>query len=493
MKLPNFLVNFVLKSENAQKQFNENLESQRKMWAEEAAKVVSEQLEKERKVVPQNFVSTVSKQEFTASKEYPNKNYSTLHTLYSDAPGSIQCINRIAESVIGGGYVIEKIKGGNGLKRDLKELIKFFDSPNKDETIEMLISAGLTNYLGYGDWYVEKVPTRGTKGRKNFKVAEIYNLDTTRVKVLVDPKLKKGGVLKKVGYVREVDANKNIAYGLDEAMQFRRPNSTGGIYGKAVLENNRAILELLLRALTYNTSLLRNGGRPPIQLILPEDSTEADAQMVSAFFEKNFQGAHNAGKALVTFKGAEAKPLGITPQDMAYLELLEFGLKLVAGQYGVPLYMLGFPEGSNRASSGEGRRAYYYTVVYPLRKLIAQKLTRDIIQSSFGIEGWKVDFRSEGLEESEATRRDTMTGMSRGAMTWNEGRLRMGLLPIDEPWADKCYLLGSKNDFLMPVEEALKRKPSAESADTEDIKPAVNPGEGADLNPESGDDEDTSE
>jgi HK97 family phage portal protein len=255
------------------------------------------------------------------------------------------------------------------------------------------------------------------------------------------------------------------------------------------LEDNTATLQLLLRAITYNINILRNGGRPPIELQLPEDSTEADADSVSAWFEKNYMGPHNAGKTLVSFKGSKANVLGITPQEMAYLELLRYGLRQVAGQYGVPLLLVGFPEGTNRATASEARRSFYLTNIFPLRKLISQKITREIIQDSMKIEGWRLDFKTAGLEESESSRRDFMLARSQALYSFNEARIAMGLLPIDEPWANKYFLLSSKNDALIPIEEAMKRLPENSAPESERNKPDRGKGEENPAEDESSHDE----
>jgi phage portal protein BeeE len=183
------------------------------------------------------------------------------------------------------------------------------------------------------------------------------------------------------------------------------------------------------------------------------------------------------GKTLVSFKGAKAEVLGITPQDMAYLELLNYGMRLVAGQYGVPLWLVGVPEGSNRASSAEGRRSFYLSNIFPLRKLISQKITQEIIVDGLGIEGWRFDFKTAGLEESESSRRDFMQGWTKGLYSFNEARIAMGLLPIDEEWANKYYLVGSKNDSLIEVEKAIGRIPDESSPDAEDVDDKGSPGE----------------
>ncbi len=416
-------------------------------------------------------------EKFNANKYESGKNYNTLTTLFSDSPGSIQSASRIREAVIGGGYVIKPEEGTVGKKSDLKKLIKFFDMPNPDDTIETLIGVSIENYLAYGNFYWEKVPTKSSSSKKNMDVAALYNLDPTKILILVDAAKKKKGILEKTGYLRKTDQNKPVIYSLNEILHARRPHRKAGLYGRAVLEDNMATLQLLMRALTFNINILRNGGRPPLQLILPDDSTETDAEAVSAYWEKNYQGPHNAGKTLISFKGAKAEPLGLTPQDMSYLELMKFGIREVAGQYGVPLFLIGFPEGSNRAIAAEARRSFYITNIFQLRKLLSQKVTREIIKDGMKIEGWRLDFKSAGLEESEASRRDFMMGWSKALYTFNEARMAMGLLPITAEWADKHFLLGSKNDSLIEVEKAIGRVPDDASPDQGNPKKPATPGE----------------
>lgn len=500
MKLPKFLEKTVLNSDNVKDhvaslekdlkekqktQFNQQvvdevqkaLKAAKKEWAESTVKALDDRFGKARRFVSSSGAPT----EAQMINDYSSgKNYSTLSTLFSEAPGSIQSATRIRDAVIGGGYVLKPPAEGlgtKGSKKDLKKLISFFDRPNNDDTIETLMGVSIENYLSYGNFYWEKVPTKGSKGKKKMEVAALYNLDAVKMNIVVDAELKKKGVLEKVGFSQRIDANKKINYSLDEVFHARRPNRRADLYGRAVLEDNMATLQLLLRALEYNINILKNGGRPPIQLILPEDSTEADADAVSAWFEKNYMGPHNAGKTLIGFKGAKAETLGLSPQDMAYLELLRYGIRIVAGQYGVPLFLVGFPEDSNRAISSEARRSFYLTLIFHLRKALSQKITREIIQEGMGVDGWRLDFKSAGLEEAESSRRDFMTARDKGLYTFNEARVAMGLLPIEKPWADKFYLVGSKNDTMIPIEDSINRETDDSAPENPKQKPERGRGE----------------
>jgi len=53
-----------------------------------------------------------------------------------------------------------------------------------------------------------------------------------------------------------------------------------------------------------------------------------------------------------------------------------------------------------------------------------------------------------------------MMGWTKGLYSFNEARIAMGQLPLDEEWANKYYLVGSKNDSLLPIQDAIGKEPS---------------------------------
>lgn len=479
MNITEKIVEKLLSTDAAQKQVNKikdvAVNSAKKEWAEETStvlkKIQTEKIEKRKYVSTTGYgTGSLASKSFEAKELPSGKVYSTLYTLYSDAPGSVQCVDRIKDSVIGAGYVITPIKGQKGTKSDLKRLIEFFDRPNGEgETIEDIVGGGIVNLLSYGNWYIEKVMNKaGTQ------LSEIYNLDTSNMTILVDDDLHKGGVDAKKGYQRTTEFSKKIVYTPEEICHIKRSAPNGSIYGQAVLETNTATLMLVLNALTYNISIMKNGGIPPIQINLPDDSTENDAEAVARFYESNFSGPWNAGKPFVTFKGAKANNLGISPQDMRYMELLEYSVRQVAGQYGVPLILIGIPDGTNRATASATIKSFYLNKIYPLRKYIASKITQDIIVDGLKINGWQLSFRSSGLEESDSNRRDVMTGYGKGLYNFNEAREKMGLLPIEDAWAAEYYLVGSKNDTLIPIKRAISNgdKPTPKVKPVGDKTPA---------------------
>jgi hypothetical protein len=53
----------------------------------------------------------------------------------------------------------------------------------------------------------------------------------------------------------------------------------------------------------------------------------------------------------------------------------------------------------------------------------------------------------------------------------------MGLLPIDEEWANHFFLVSSKNDSLLPIEDAINRQSDTSAEDVPDEKPERGKGE----------------
>ena len=95
MKLPKPIVDFVLRSENAQSEVTEavkaKVEEKEKEWFVGAATELTKRLQ------PRKYVTTRTQQDITAKVEDSDKDMNTLWGLYSNAPGSIQCANRIKE------------------------------------------------------------------------------------------------------------------------------------------------------------------------------------------------------------------------------------------------------------------------------------------------------------------------------------------------------------------------------------------------------------
>jgi HK97 family phage portal protein len=429
---------------------------EKEKWAEETAKELVKKSYSYGRV--SDYTSTATDKKFKAAQLDPNKGWDLIYNVFSEAPGSPQCADRIRSAVTGAGYLLQPVPGVTPSQDNLKKLIEFFDAPNPEATIEDIVQNMVTNFYAFGNSYIEKVFVENTE-----EVGAIYTLPSEDMKILVDVEKRNAGVNVPIGYEQYVPfaksskpEDKKIIYEMNEIIHFKRPDPRGRTYGRSLFEDNQSVMQLILQALIYNIKTFQNSGKPPLKIRLPEGTSSTEAIEYSHFFEKNFQGMHNAGKALILYNNADAGALGLTPQDMDYLNLLTFGLKQVAGMYGVPMIMISQPEGSNRATSTEETKSFYQRVVKPLRNAICNKLTQEIIVSSFEITDWRLDFQDFDLEDSCKRVDEASKSFMYGTRSFNEARKRMGMEIVNEPWANEFFIV--HNGIATPLKDFASNK-----------------------------------
>lgn len=455
MKKKSFLKRMLLSAvqSDIKELIDNNVSKERAVWAEQTAKEITKNSYSLGRVM--DYTSTATGDKFKAAQLATDKKWSLIYNVFSEAPGSPQCADRIRQAVTGAGYLLQPTPGGNKDVKDLKKLIEFFDAPNEDNTIEDIVQNVVTNYYAFGNGYVEKVYEDNDE---NKDIIAMYTLPSEDMQILVDADKRQAGVNMPIGYELYVPfahgqkkEDKTIIYNLDEVMHFKRPDARGRLYGQALFEDNQSVMQLILQALIYNIKTFENSGKPPLKIRLPEGTSSSEALEFSHFFEKNFQGMHNAGKALILYNNADAGALGLTPQDIQYLQLLNFGLKQVAGMYGVPMMMISQPEGSNRATSIEETKSFYQRVVKPLRNYICNRITQQIIIEGFGITDWRLDFQDIDLEDSSKRVEEASKSFMYGTRSWNEARKRMGLEAGNEAWMDEFYIV--HNGIATPLKD----------------------------------------
>jgi len=460
--LKRFIVNAT--QTEIKKEVQERVSQEKVSWAKETAEKITKSYSTLGRV---KEYTTKDGSKFTASELTTEKRFSMLYEVYSEAPGSTQCADRIRSAVTGNGYILQPIQTGKKSKKELEALIEFFDRPNEDETIEDIVQSIVTNYYAFGNAYIEKVFEQDDK-KEQGEPQSMYTLPSEDIRILVDAEKRKAGVNIPIGYQQYVPfaegttkEDKTITYAIDDIMHFKRPDLRGRIYGRALFEDNQSVLQLILQALIYNIKTFQNGGKPPLQINLPEGTSSTEAIEFSHFFEKNFQGMHNAGKALITYNNAKASALGLTPQDIEYLQLLTFGLKQVGGMYGVPMIMISQPEGSNRATSFEETKSFYQRVVQPLRNYICNKITQDVIIDGFGFKDWRLDFQDIDLEDSTSRVEEASKSFMYGTRSWNEARKRMGLEAGKEAWQEEFFVV--HNGIATPLKDFASGKAKTQS------------------------------
>ena len=391
------------------------------------------------------FITVTSSNKLSSEEIVPRKSWKTLKVLASEAPGAIQCVNIIKNRMLGGGFIIVPADEKSELNEKDEEYIRLKDfilEPNYDETLEDIFGAMIQNYLYYGISYLEMVRESNSESKKKGLLKQIFILDVSSVKILIDEGLKNQGVNLIVGFSREFGTKqKKILYELDEVFTHKRPSPEGNIYGEAILENHQAILSMVIQALTYNVNFLKNDGKGPLQINLPEGTGRAEGEAMQAFHEKHYTGPANAGRTLILFGGAKASTLGTTIKDMDYLSLLQFCKKEVAGMFGVPLVMISDPEGANRATSIEERKGFHVNQILPERAKLLRKFNKEIVKEGLKISKYKLDIEELDVDDQGKLTKEAKEAVSSGLASHNEACAYANWEKVNEDWADKKIII----------------------------------------------------
>lgn len=139
----------------------------------------------------------------------------------------------------------------------------------------------------------------------------------------------------------------------------------------------------LAMALERNTgSTLRNGARIGGIVSYPEVLDDEEYAARQQALQETLSGADNAGKTFIADGGAKFEKVGMTLEDMQFLELKKFQIAEIARLFRVPLHMLFDDKAQPRANMEQASLEF---VVYTLRPWLVrfeQTIARDLLLPS---------------------------------------------------------------------------------------------------------------
>lgn len=126
----------------------------------------------------------------------------------------------------------------------------------------------------------------------------------------------------------------------------------------------------------WNAALLQNSAQPSGILTTQDPLTDEQRSRVAQALEQRYSGSANAGRPMVMEGPFDWRALGLSPNDMQWLEGNRETARQIAMAYGVPPMLLGIPGDNTYSNFREARLAFYDDTIIPMLRLVADEMNR---------------------------------------------------------------------------------------------------------------------
>ena len=359
----------------------------------------------------------------------PRVSYTQLEMLYKRESWVRAAIDVIQRTATSNSYRLVSVDEDKELNTSrVKPVTDLLEYPNPDDTFSDVLAEIVLDLHIYGDAYVELVTDK-----KGNPVA-LYNIYAPSLRIVVN---QLGTIL---GYIQKsmgmLSSSKPVSFKAEEIVHFRLPNPGNEVYGLSPLESLVLPIEIDLYAQNYNKTFFKNHATPRLHVDLG-NCTLPQLKRVREYFNTYFKGTSNAHKTIVTEGGAKINTIGVTPNDMEFLNQRKFSRDEICAVLGVPPMKLGIFEDVNRASSDTADKSFKSDKIIPLQRLIAKKINSNIISKFDRIgDSVKLEFMELDLRDAKEQALIDKINIDSGVVTVAEVRHRRGLRPISESKTD---------------------------------------------------------
>ena len=329
------------------------------------------------------------------------------------------------------------------MKRDAKDeltplgdghpLQMLLNRPNPEMGASKFWQAVVGFLMLSGDTYIERV------GPKNKPPLELYPLRPDRMVVLPgNANQRVGGYKYDVGYDHRDFENEDVLH-----IFFWDPDDDW--YGQSPLTAAAKSVDQSNESKAWNVALLQNSARPSGALmakdIIPDDEFDRLKKELDTY------SGNGVGRPMLLEGDLSWTEMGLSPEDMAWLEGQKLSAREIAIVFGVPPELIGDSSNKTYSNYQEARRALYMDTLLPLLDWFQDDLNNWL--APFYGEDVVIVYDKEGIEalqeERSAVWERAFQAIDRGMATINEAREMVGMEPAEEEQADKLIIAQGKS------------------------------------------------
>lgn len=245
------------------------------------------------------------------------------------------------------------------------------------------------------------------------------------------PNFNDDGTLLNVEY-QKFDGSKEI-YETDRIIYSFRPDPKKPLEGISLLKAGARAIDTEQQISEYHANILKNAGKVEGVFKFKTDRlTPTQLKEIKESYEKELAGARKAGRPMFLGGDAEYTRLGLTPDELSYLEAKKMSLNDIVILTGVPKALLGSIDDVKFSNAEQSLRIFLSETIRPELKNLTDVLNEKLFPGDV-----KLDFIDPTPENREELRKDLETANIVHALTVNEYREALGYDSIEG--GDKIY------------------------------------------------------
>lgn len=354
---------------------------------------------------------------------------------FSRTPYARTAINRIKEPMKSLEWEITPlagIKANQHLDKQIQVAMDCFSHPNSDDSWRTLVGQVIEDWLVFGAGVIEQ-----QLGGDMVRPLWMWPVDAQSIQIFP---CWSGGrdearYMQTIGYTN-VGMLEGRKLRNDEIIYIKANDSTESPYGFGALEIAFNTVNRLLGVAEFTGNLASNA-QPQIMLHF----SDADDERLRAF--RSYWRNEVEGQGVTPMFGGKNEPKSIPlhpgGDGALYLEYQQFVIREIATAFGLSPQNLGIEADVNRSTAEVAADRDWDNTIIPLAELFASYITRETLHAKLGF--YQIEFKFKGLyrEDEESTSKIYETYYKNNAITPNEQRLKMGLDPLVNQWADKPF------------------------------------------------------
>lgn len=329
-----------------------------------------------------------------------------------------RAINRRAEKV---GEIDFVLKRGDKIIENDPRLMLLY-RPNKIHTGAEFWSLFQKHKDITGSAYIWMKPSTELFDAK--RVTELHLLQPDLVTKVFDPVT---NTITK--YILHKNGGEAIPYDASEIIYSFYPDPAQPIDGESLIRAGIRQIMTEQEIVEYHAKILKNGGK--VDSVFKFKTTQALTKLQLAELKKDYEdqyaSAKHSGKPLFLGGDAEYIKMGLTPDEMAYLETKKMTLDDICLMTGVPKAILAITSGETFSNADASIGIFLRETIKPLLKNLTEKLNLGL----FPEQDLELTFIDPTPEDVDKKLKVLETANTINAMTINEKREALELEPIE--------------------------------------------------------------